>query len=67
MPQLCNRAFGWVGVQRSVLTDVALERLHVAPKNRVRVVVPLRVIEELDAKKYATRDDLASRTRWRIH
>jgi predicted ribonuclease YlaK len=29
----------------------------------VRLVVPLRVIEELDAKKYARRDDLAGRAR----
>lgn len=29
----------------------------------VRLVVPLRVIEELDAKKYARREDLASRAR----
>jgi hypothetical protein len=29
----------------------------------VRLVVPLRVVEELDAKKYARRDDLADRAR----
>lgn len=29
----------------------------------VRLIVPLRVVEELDAKKYARRDDLAGRAR----
>ena len=32
-------------------------------KESVRIVLPLRVIEELDAKKYARRDDLAERAR----
>ncbi len=35
----------------------------VVGKKPVRLVVPLRVIEELDAKKYARREDLAGRAR----
>jgi PIN domain len=36
---------------------------EITGSEQVRVILPLRVIEELDQKKYAPRKDLASRTR----
>jgi hypothetical protein len=36
---------------------------RVMKQSPIRLVAPLRVIEELDAKKYARRDDLADRAR----